>query len=99
MENNQNKNLIAAENDETRLAFAQRVSRADFKTRSRYNAIKNAFSGYIVPSKGIRVRSKIGDYGEEFYLDNTLLGRVRLVRGYVRLFLALKPSKYSGKIS
>ena len=95
MENNQNKNLIAAENDETRLAFAQRVSRADFKTRSRYNAIKNAFSGYIVPSKGIMVWSKVGDYGEEFYLDNTLLGRVRLVRGYVRLFLALKPSKYS----
>ena len=79
---------------QSHIVFAQRVALADDKTRSRYNAVKNAFMGYSAPDKGLHVTCTVDVYGEAFYLGAALLGKIRLVRGYVRLFLALKPSKY-----
>ena len=100
--NQSDKNLIdihamqgaATAGDERHIPFAQRVALADEKTRSRYNAVRNAFESYRVSSTAERALPHVSEYGEDYYLGGTLLGRVRLVRGYVRLFLALKPSKY-----
>lgn len=83
--------------DERCVPFALRLARADNKTRSRYNAVRNAFAGYVSPS-GERVSSFVNDYCEEISLGGKLLGRIRLVRGYVRLFLPLAPSKYPHKL-
>ncbi len=79
--------------DESYIPFAQRVALADDKTRSRYNAAKNAFLGYVSRG-GDKITVKLSEYGEEFFLAGILLGKIRLVRGYVRLFLALNPKKY-----
>lgn len=103
MENSKDeKNLISAPDaqnaaeaaGEETLAFAARISQANEKTRSRYNAVKNALFAYRSADGKQRVRSQLTVYGEEFYLGGKLLARIRLVRGYVRLFLALNPLLY-----
>lgn len=103
-ENNNDKNLIDLQpggdeahgkpQNENHVHFEQRLALSDEKTRSRYNAVKNAFMGYAEPKSGIIVSSRTNAYGEDFYLGSAFLGRVRLVRGYVRLFLSLQPKKY-----
>ena len=40
---------------QSHIVFAQRVALADDKTRSRYNAVKNAFMGYCAPDKGLQI--------------------------------------------
>lgn len=51
---------------QSHIVFAQRVALADDKTRSRYNAVKNAFMGYSAPDKGLHVTCTVDVYGEAF---------------------------------
>lgn len=88
------ESTLATYKNQSNVPFVQRVALSDDKTRSRYNAVKNALMAYYVPANGEKVRPEVDEYGEKFYLGAKLLAEVRLVRGYVRLFLALKPSKY-----
>ena len=74
--------------------FAVRMALADEKTRSRYNAVKNAVCGYVSADGISRVAANADAMGEELRLDGALLCRIRLVRGYIRLFLNLRPKKY-----
>lgn len=79
---------------EKNIAFSQRVALADEKTRSRYNAAKDAFFGYVASDGVAGVMCDADVFGESFRLGGVLLGKIRLVRGYVRLFLNLDPKKY-----
>lgn len=90
-QNGNGKNYIVTQ--ESCTPFPARLKAADERTRMRYNAVKNAFMGYKSPSGDITAATSAR--GESFYAGAKLLGEIRIVRGYVRLFVALKPAKYA----
>src|SRR5699024_11919946 len=64
--------------------------------RSRYDAVKNAFLSYVTATKKPRaVASRINRSGETFGVGKKILGRLRIVGGYLRLFLPLDPKQFN----
>lgn len=79
-----------------RKSFSQRMGDAGYTSGRRYDAVKNAFLSYKKDGKKQeRVRCRLTRGGENFYDGRKLLGKIRLVGGYIRLFLALDPTLYS----
>ena len=77
-------------------SFAERMGEAGYIAGRRYDAVKNAFLAYkTAERKPKKVRSRISRSGEIFYLGRKVLGKVCLVGGYIRLFLALDPKLYN----
>ena len=77
-------------------SFAERMGEAGYIAGRRYDAVKNAFLAYkTAERKSKKVRSRISRSGEIFYLGRKVLGKVCLVGGYIRLFLALDPKLYN----
>ncbi len=77
-------------------SFAERMGEAGYVAGRRYDAVKNAFLAYkTAERKPKKVRSRISRSGETFYAGRKVLGKVCLVGGYLRLFLALDPKLYN----
>ncbi len=77
-------------------SFAERMGEAGYIAGRRYDAVKNAFLAYkTAERKPKNVRSRISRSGETFYAGRKVLGKVCLVGGYIRLFLALDPKLYN----
>lgn len=77
-------------------SFAERMGEAGYIAGRRYDAVKNAFLSYkTADRKPRKVRSRISRGGETFYAGRKVLGKVCLVGGYLRLFLALDPKSYN----
>ena len=77
-------------------SFAERMGEAGYIAGRRYDAVKNAFLAYkTAERKPKNVRSRISRSGETFYAGRKVLGKVCLVGGYLRLFLALDPKLYN----
>ena len=75
--------------------FSERMGDAGYLTGRRYDAVKNAFLSYRFPEgKKREVRSRIARGGETFFAGRKILGKLCLVGGYLRLFLALEPGEY-----
>lgn len=77
-------------------SFAERMGDAGYIAGRRYDAVKNAFLAYKTKDRRPKtVRSRITRSGETFYAGRKVLGKVCLVGGYLRLFLALDPKQYN----
>ena len=77
-------------------SFAERMGEAGYIAGRCYDAVKNAFLAYkTAERKPKNVRSRISRSGETFYAGRKVLGKVCLVGGYIRLFLALDPKLYN----
>ena len=80
----------------TNQSFSERMGEAGYIAGRRYDAVKNAFLSYkTAERKPKTVRSRISRGGETFYAGRKVLGKVCLVGGYLRLFLALDPKLYN----
>lgn len=78
------------------LSFSDRMGDAGYMAGRRYDAVKNAFLSYkTAERKPKTVRTRITNSGETFYAGRKVLGKLCLVGGYLRLFLALDPTRYN----
>ena len=76
--------------------FAARMGDAGYVVGRRYDAIKNAFLSYRpAGKKGRSLRARITRGGETFGCGRTVIAKLCLVGGYLRLFLALDPKAYN----
>lgn len=76
--------------------FAARMGDAGYVVGRRYDAIKNAFLSYRpAGKKGRSLRARITRGGETFGFGRTVIAKLCLVGGYLRLFLALDPKAYN----
>ena len=75
--------------------FPERMSRINTIMGDRYNAVKNELLAYKAVRGRKRVRSRITNSGETFRAGRKMLGKIRFVRGYLRLFLALDPKQFN----
>lgn len=72
------------------------MGEAGYIAGRRYDAVKNAFLSYqTAERKPKKVRSRISRSGETFSAGRKILGKVCIVGGYIRLFLALDPKQYN----
>ena len=77
-------------------SFAERMSRIKEITGNRYNAVKNKLVAYkTVARKPKWVRPRVTNSGETFSLGRKMLGKICLVSGYLRLFLAMDPKQFN----
>lgn len=85
-----NRSAVAPRN------FAARMGDAGYVVGRRYDAIKNAFLSYRpAGKKGRSLRARITRGGETFGCGRTVIAKLCLVGGYLRLFLALDPKAYN----
>lgn len=76
--------------------FAVRMGDAGYSVGRKYDALKNAFLSYRSQGKtGKPVKSRMTRDGETFSAGRTNVGKICLVGGYLRLFLALDPEKFN----
>ena len=77
-------------------SFYERLAEAGYITGRRYDAVKNAFLSYKTPgSRPKRIRTRITRSGETFGAGRKIVGKLCVVGGYLRLFLALDPKNYN----
>ena len=77
-------------------SFEERMGDAGYVTGRRYDAVKNAFLSYVYSGKKQKVvRPRITRSGETFTVGRQILGKLVVVGGYIRLFLALDPKNYN----
>lgn len=87
---------LSAVRTRTDLSFSERMGDAGYIAGRRYDAVKNEFLAYKTEERKPKtVRSRITRSGETFYAGRKVLGKVCLVGGYLRLFLALDPKQYN----
>lgn len=80
----------------TSRGFSEKMAEAGYITGRRYDAVKNAFLSYVTATKKPRaVASRINRSGETFGIGKKILGRLRIVGGYLRLFLPLDPKQFN----
>lgn len=98
-ENEDRKNkltqIAAARSDRS---FAERMGEAGYTAGRRYDAVKNAFLAYKSSERKPKfITSRISRSGETFRAGRRVLGKLCLVGGYLRLFLALDPALYNAE--
>ena len=72
-----------------------RMKYSEDNTKALYNRIKNELMSYVDRyDTENRVKSKLCEHGEEFYIGN-IIAQLRVVGGTLSLYLALDPAKYS----
>lgn len=77
-------------------SFSERMAEAGYITGRRYDAVKNAFLSYRSSDRKPKgVRTRLTHSGETFAAGRRVLGKLCLVGGYLRLFLALDPAAYA----
>lgn len=77
-------------------SFSERMGDAGYLAGRRYDSVKNAFLSYrTTGNKPKGVTPRITRSGETFSARRKILGKLCLVGGYLRLFLALDPKEYN----
>lgn len=77
-------------------SFAERMGNAGYSIGRQYDAIKNSFFSYRSGGKKPkRVKSRLTRDGETFIVGRKTVGKIRVVGGKLRLYLALDPQKYN----
>ena len=81
-----------------RRTFSSRMGDAGYVAGRRYDAVKNAFLCWKSSGRSPQpVRSRFTSGCETFYSGRRIFGKLYLVGGYLRLFLALDPKAYAAE--